>query len=226
MSPHGARYTKTGGGKAGFTLLEVLIAAGVFAVVTSLALGSYQASVRLWAAGRAQSETFTMARVTLARLTDDLQGVHVPGEPKEPPEESPFRGEERLTFLSRTRLPEPIGGPAGGLRRIRYETRPMPGGPGLALYRIEAPEQMPLPPAGEGGWVISDTLSQVRFGFVDDDGTVHRQWDIVDERFHGRLPVAVAVELTFYHPASPKQRLRFQTHIALPLALETHAAPQ
>ena len=211
----------------GFTLLEVLIALLILAVVVSTLYSVHSGTVYHLTASRSQAEIYEMARVTLARMTEDLACAHRP--PDEPlttgkePENDFFSGEEivlngttghTLQFVTRASL----GFAAGGdLLRIRLDTRQEEGLPGLTLYRTETAVLGDPPPPEKDGWVLCEDVWELTVSYQDADGRTYARWDSSAELFGGRLPVLVSITLRLHNPANRGTPYRFTTQVALPL---------
>jgi general secretion pathway protein J len=93
----------------GFTLLEIVVAIAIFAVVISLIYPAYTGTYRYINAAESQAEIYQMARITLDRIIDDLESANIP----DPSESNAFTGKDdfvgesnsdSLRFISRSHI--------------------------------------------------------------------------------------------------------------------------
>ncbi len=82
----------------GFTLLEILMAIAIFALVMGLAYGSYNATFHIINGAGSQAEIYSKARTTMERLQEDLESF-LPGEDMIFTGESESAGEYRADTL-------------------------------------------------------------------------------------------------------------------------------
>ena len=125
---------------AGFTLVELLIASAVMAILVIGLSGHVRAAVEVWQRATAATETLQRERVALDRMSRDLSGaVSVDSRPEAygttagffP---SPVFDSSQLFFYSESTL----GSPAGrDVRFVSYACREYNGEPGL--WRTELP---------------------------------------------------------------------------------------
>jgi general secretion pathway protein J len=133
--------------KNGFTLIEVLLAVFIFAVVISLIFTAYTGSIRIMNNTDSQADVSRMASIALERMTEDLESILIstwikPDDTANSPGLSGrFFGEndqidgmsaDRIRFLSKARVifdeqPHPNKGPGdwksvGGLNHSRLLT--------------------------------------------------------------------------------------------------------
>ena len=64
---------------SGFTLLELIVATGIFAVVIAAAHSLFESGRTLASKGEARAELFQSARAALKAVEDDLKGAVMPG---------------------------------------------------------------------------------------------------------------------------------------------------
>lgn len=79
--------------QAGFTLLELLIAVAVLAIVMAIIYETYWVCTKNVAAAQERSDLYQSARLALRRLSDDLMGAYVPLKASAEAEEESFEGE-------------------------------------------------------------------------------------------------------------------------------------
>jgi len=70
---------------SGFTLLEILIAIFIFAVVMTTIFTSYTGTFRVVDETESQAEIYQMAGIAMERMLEDLESIYIPtteGNPK------------------------------------------------------------------------------------------------------------------------------------------------
>lgn len=124
----------------GFTLLEILVALTITAIVLTSVYGVFAALSSAKDELESDAEVFHQARVLFDRMGREIRSVYY-----HPARDSIFRGgegEERQDFLEMTtRVISPTLPRAAGISRIRYEVRPNPDdreGPPLLVRREES----------------------------------------------------------------------------------------
>lgn len=112
--------------QAGFTLLELLVAMGIFAVIGAMALGGLNAIVGQQTQARVQTERLATLQRALRLLSNDFSSAEprytrtLLADGQEPPMTSDGRG-EFLVLLTRGGWPNPAGLPhRGTLQRVQY----------------------------------------------------------------------------------------------------------
>ncbi len=186
---------------AGFTLLEVLVAVGLLAIVLSIVYGLAAAMVAVTdhvADSLAENDRH---RLVFERLNQDLAGIYQ-GESGYLLGRPPVVGDEPfLDFLSTASLTFAPGHRRSAVTRIGYYLRADPEGDSVSLWRSEQPVTPATLfaglPAGPMLAVITG-LKDVRLHYLDDQERFST-WDSRDDedgRQHDRrFPAAVEVAL-------------------------------
>ena len=219
---------------AGFTLLEMLIAVSLTAVVLSMVYAAYTGTFQVARETEAQTGIYAMARIAMARIIDDLESVSLSYAKPAPEEQAAlaapiaFRGERKdidglpaasLAFPTLSHLafssPE-VTAPAA---TVAYDTVKSEQGPGLVLLRADSPVYGRGPAATPEPYILCEGLSGVRFVYFDRKGREWDQWDSENDTAGGDLPVMVTAELEFINTLSPEAPYRFTSSVALPVAL-------
>lgn len=105
--------------RSGVTLVEVMLATSILAVLTMLAAQAVDAVTDVWLAGRGRSESFATARALLSRLRTDIEaGVMRSDVPGFPNTDANKPSINRLEFCSRVRSATQEGGDDD--RRLTY----------------------------------------------------------------------------------------------------------
>jgi prepilin-type N-terminal cleavage/methylation domain-containing protein len=231
----GGRFSTSPG--SGFTLVELLVAMAVLAVVLTLIYGAGTGTFRLARETESQCDIYAMAGTAMERILEDLESTWVaPGGAaaetagdKAPP--TPFRGEAReldgrpagfLLFRTLSHLDFLPDGDRAGQGEVRYDVTEGDEGAGLTLYRTDRPVYGGTPSPGSPGWVLCDRLSGVRFLFLDAEGREWDHWDSANKENGRRPPPMVTVELVFMNPSAPDAPYRFRSSMALPVAANVY----
>jgi general secretion pathway protein J len=219
---------------SGFTLLEILIAMFIFAVVLSTIFTSYTGTFRIIDEVESQADIYAMARVALARMQEDLESVcfkevetSEAGESATRPfiflgenKEIEERDADTLRFFSRAHLSLGEGEGNSDIAEISYYLKEKDEGEELVLYRSDTPELTEPPEEATGGQVLCDGLFAVNITYFDDEGQAYENWDSTEEEFKAKLPKRVSIQLEFINEMNLETPHRFMTSFALPMARE------
>ena len=220
----------TGNGKAGFTLLEIMLAVLVLGVVVSMVTLSLSGSIKAIEATRDQGDVYYRARVALERIREDLTAaVLSPDVPFVAAGGDSDNGETvLLSFASMAHLvfdPEK-GRP--GMAEIGYTVRPdSKNAQQLLLLRSDV---LYLPREGQENndrdqeaFLLSDRLRSVRFDFISRDGTAHESWKTTvakeGEDREPHLPAVVSCRLEFWLNREEETSIVFETSVVLPVGM-------
>jgi general secretion pathway protein J len=234
MNPINQNNRKT---RPGFTLLEILIAMFILAIVLSTIFTSYTGTVRIVDQTEREAEMYAMARIALERMIQDLESAYFPTSKKSPESEkgpvqqAGFVGEDKeidgrsadtLRFVSSAHLVLEEEGDGSGVAEIAYRVEENEEGGRLVLYRADTPEFEKVSEEKTDGAILCEGLFSVNFTYTDSDGEVYENWDSGEEKFKDRMPVMVSILLEFANRSHPEAPLKFMTGVALPLARDTH----
>ena len=220
------------------TLLEVLLAVGIFATMMALTWGSVSSSFRLRKASGETFERYRHVQMALDRMTRELSMAFVTniGEPptndrRESTYKTTFDGSDReVTFTSfafvRHRADQPGTDQAAFTYRVERR-RGLDGRYGSHLVRRAESPIDATPERGGEVYVLLEDVRQVRFEYFDGaeeatgDGW-NRSWDALGER-ESRLPARVRITIEIDHPHRRNQTLTFvsqaQVHLTEPVKL-------
>ena len=211
--------------KNGFTLLEILIAITIFAIVIGLAYASYNAAFHIIHSAESQTETYAKARITLERIREDLESYY-------PGNNHFFRGTEKtlgnnradtLLFTSTAFVKlHPDSLPHGPVV-IHYQTLEDPDSGALHLYRTALPLTTEISEDGvhENALLLCDNLTEILFAYQNNDGEWFDTWDQEEkEEASPELPSMISVSLRFSDGNRVTPETLFQTGIQLPAALK------
>jgi len=219
-----------GENRFGFTLVEILIAMFIFAIVLSTIYTSYTGTFRIVDETESQADIYGMARIALERMQEDLESAYIsiPKTVKSPEsdEDMAFVGEDkeikdrsadRLRFISRAHLVFSEKDQSSGTAEIGYYVEEHEEGDGFVLKRSDSPAFQEKPEEGTGGLVLCDSLISVNFTYYDDEDEEHDNWDSTNEEFKDKMPKMVSIMLEFENSADPETPFSFMTSVALPM---------
>ena len=229
------------GRSTGFTLLEILIAIVIFAVLATIVYSTFNAVISKTNAIKAETSVDDMAATCLTRICRDLRAVYVEQYPLYKPPDSgdpqdPYRfaadmdyvGTERfsrLRFASNEHLPVSTGRPENGsvsaeLAQIRYHVdKSSASESGYVLKRGDTPfpynisENPASDPDPEKDPVLCKGIAAFKLTCIDADGNASESWDSDSQALEYATPRAVRVELNI---KTGKGTHSFSTRISLP----------
>ncbi|MCP4682628.1 MAG: prepilin-type N-terminal cleavage/methylation domain-containing protein [Desulfobacterales bacterium] len=211
----------------GFTLLEIMIALFILAVVLTTIFGAYTGTFRIISETESQADIYAMARVALERIQEDLESVYISKADEDAVMRTRFVGEDRqinersadsMRFISKAHVVFDKEERDPGTTEIYYDVRKSPEEDSLVLFRSDTPEFQGSTNKGPDGLILCENLFSVNFIYYDTKGRDSDTWDSTYEENRSRLPVRVSILLEFVNKANPKEPLRFMTGIAIPMA--------
>ncbi len=231
VSPLRCRIVAGRRANGGFTLLEIMIAIFIFAVVITTIFTSYSTVSSGNKIIDQKTASYEMATNCLNRMIMDLKSIHLTLPPKYSPPalgESPelyrivgemtnIRGTDfprlRFTSLSHISFGEKK---ESGIAEIVYYVQAAKDG-NYVLKRADK-----LYPYGEfkekpGDPVLCRGVKSLTFKYYDDDGTDYDRWDSDSEDFGYATPKAIDIRLELDEGSGS---LAFETMVDLPLFRE------
>lgn len=216
----------------GFTLLEILIAIFILALVVSAVFGAFSGTFKVVNETEVQEEIYATARVALERISEDLASVCGGGlskgehpETVETRQQFLFVGEDHqvddknadtLRFLSSAHLSFKTGRQAEGPAEINYYTEYKEETGALTLYRSDTLDYLEGAENEQGGLLLCEGLKWLDFIYYDRDGDAHNTWDTTEKSGMTQLPSRVEISLGFENALDPENPLQFMTGVALP----------
>lgn len=213
------------------TLLEILLAMFVLAMVVSMVSTSLTGSMNVLEATGIQGELYHRAQVAMLRISEDLasavlvDGIEFVGtDGEEDGQEA-----DTLAFSSTAHVVFDPEHDHPGMALISYSlVADAENGGGFLLLRADdlltgtvtkgqgAPEK--------SGYLLSDRLRSVSFTYVDEQGEEHETWDTevdpsVPTPAPRKLPVSVICTLEFWVDREAETSIAFTTRILLPAGL-------
>jgi len=220
--------------EAGFTLLEILVAVFIMAMVLTFAFEAYKGIEEAYTRVTGPSSSRDRAaRIVLDRIERELVGtVMIERAKGSDPLLQPyfFFGETRpyadsegdtLRFVTRTPLRSP-GVPSPGLQIVTYGAVPAQSGPGLSLLR----QAEPLPPqlAKEVIWsqpdVVADNVALFLARYEGDDEGNAESWDSTGVDRLDQIPKSLVITVSLWETdasGQPTQGPEFARAIDLPV---------
>jgi general secretion pathway protein J len=212
----------------GFTLVELLIAIFIFAIVISSVYGSYRATFHIVHGSEYQLKIANSARVVMERLSEDLGSI-VTGPGGEflgvSHTYSDARGDS-LSFVSSAHLVLRKTDTLSGHALIEYLPELDLDTGFLNLYRSD---MVLLPGVERGGGdvqkhLICRGLQEFRFTYVEQDGNENEDWEVEEVLSQSEggasgespFPSLVQVELKFSESVESDNSTVFKTVFGLP----------
>ncbi len=221
----------TGCSDSGFTLLEIMVAIFIFAIIITTVFTSYNALLSGNETADQGTAPYEMAQNCLNRMIDDLESIHVTLPPGystpvlgEPPDLYRIVGENfesqgvsfpRLRFTSLAHVS--FGGKTKkGIAEIVYYVQAS----GDGNYVLKRADNLyPYKPFEEkaGDPVLCTDLKSLTIKYYDQDGTAYDSWDSDDEDLGYSTPRAIDINLEL---AEKSNSLWFKTMVKLPVYRE------
>ena len=218
----------------GFTLLEILVAMSIVAIVLSTLFATFGDTLENMNHVDSQAEIYQMARIALDRIQQDLEcSIILPKneqiseqEPEEnlidvfsgKNEEITDRDADTVSFLSTTHLSLSDTRAYSGLARISFYVEEIEDEDGFVLYRSDTPEREQPPEKKSEGVVLCKNIHSFNLIYYDADGDEFENWDSSGGEAKNRLPARVSIRLAFLDISNPETPYQFETGVALPLA--------
>jgi general secretion pathway protein J len=209
----------------GFTLIEVMIAIGITAVIGVMVAGSFQRTYAAKEITEQQDERFSSARVTLTRLARELSQAFLSDQYdhkrfREPP--TLFRGKDQgqqddLLFatMSHARLSRDVKESDQAL--VEYTVEPDPERPGeSALFRREKARFDETPERGGTKSIVCEHVSTFDVEYWDwKRQEWAREWVTTGVEHPNILPTRVRVRLGLKMPDGKERLFETQARVAI-----------
>ncbi len=217
---------------AGFTLMEILVATAILAIVVTTVLASFNAVFSTTEVLDDSADIYAMAKNCLKRMALDLESIHVtqrpiykPPELDQPPDPYRFVASavdtggtgfaQNLRFTSRAHVGfEKIF--RQGIAEVIYYVKAGDDGH-LTLKRAD--NLFPYPEFEEKGSdpALCKYVKSLSFKFYDKDGIEFDVWDSDSDEFGYATPKAIAIKLELTNKTASHT---FETMVALPISRE------
>lgn len=213
---------------AGFTLIEILIALAILALVLSSLFSAYSETLTTTELVETSKEVDQAARLTLAQMADDLKSLYhqeVKGDPKDSPYRFVGGGQEAegdtlevMTFASTGHLGFDPTGPSMCINRIAYGLKKAKEeAQHFQLIRRERPFADFEGQGEEREAELADGVEELVVSYGDEGGgSLADAWDSASPEHEGRPPRLVQIRLKV--TAGPAQGRRIFTAVVAPMA--------
>jgi type II secretion system protein J len=207
--------------RRGFTLLELLVALGIAAVVITLLYETFNAVLRSTQLVDEESEIDQMVRISMERMTNELRSAYWRS-PSETVGSSMFMfvGQDsiatdyptdtlRFSTLSHARVSSKNADPTVSI--VEYALVPVPETDTAVLMHRE--ETTPLSPSASGleEYELAESVVGLSFRYFDGKDW-SEQWNDADKK---RLPKAVEIQLIIKDRSGQERRFTTQTDIPI-----------
>ena len=211
----------------GFTLLEVVIALAIMAVVFSSLYGAYSSTLETTEQVENEREVEQAARLALAQMADDLKSVFYeqPEESEDEAETSPYRFvgapaddlEDAVTvveFSTTATLGFDVTFPNLQINRVSYVLIGQTENEGSrSLIRQESSFSGLGGQRKENTLELADGVEELTLSYVDEQGQEETEWDTDALQTKNRLPRLIKIELKI-SVGSPKRSRSFRVNVA------------
>jgi type II secretion system protein J len=190
--------------ESGLTLLEVLVATAILAVVLAAVYGAYTSHLETIQAVRQSTQVNQIARIILDRMSKDFESAMI-----NPPfpstelqlgfisEDNNIDGKpaDRIDFISLSHLRAGGVGPQTDLCEIGYFLEDDPDREGLNLYRRDDPTLDDDVTEGGITLELAKNVIGLNFFFEDMEGESVEEWNTLEEDSKKTLPTLVTIEI-------------------------------
>ena len=231
MKPCGDKYripdqgrNDSGGTVAkGFTLIEILIAIFILAIVLSTIYAAYTGTFRIIKASEYESDIYTMARTTMERMVKDLEAISTYKGQFELISKPTLLGEKEFPVLSFT-----------STGHVEFSDKGIPSCTSTISYFVEEdsekkvytllrddvliskPNKQETP---KGGFILCERLHSLTYKFYDTAGKEYDTWDSSSdsEGQKNKVPSIVSIHLNLVNPDDQDRPYKFMTKVFLPI---------
>jgi general secretion pathway protein J len=215
----------------GFTLIEILIAIFILALVLSTVYAAYTGTYRVIRDHESDAEIYHLARNTVEGMIRDFGSI------------CSFQG----SFFFVSRRSDVIERDLTEIsfrsaNHIPFHPKDIPAGIALIVYRFEEGAEKQgylllrsdslydglatqetskeISKEKRGGYVLCERLHSLSFKFTDKKGKEYDAWDSASDNQEqkGKAPSIVTVELKLINPGNPEKPFAFKTRIFLPVS--------
>ncbi len=215
----------------GFTLIEIMLAMAILAVVMSLLYTAYTRTYRNITTTESQAQIYEMARITMLRITEDLESTYVPEKENSETDETGKNTEtligqndsidgrraDRIRFYSKSHIDIAKRAAEAGNAKIAYYPL-IKEDDSITLYRSDTAGSLEWPEENTEGWIICEGLYAVTFTYRDKNDQSHDMWDETVMNSEEKLPTIIDITLEFIDKDDPDKPLTLSTSVYMPLA--------
>ncbi|MCW5200527.1 type II secretion system protein, partial [Desulfobulbus sp. F4] len=213
--------------RAGFTLLEIMLAMLVLGLVVAMVSVSLSGSIRVVEGAMDQGEVYYRAQVALERISEDLTSAVLPDDADFVAKPGSSGQNAVLTFASMAHLAfDPEEG-RSSLGIVSYGVQPDKEHPRQLLLLRADTVHLPADEGKKSGeeveaLLLADKLRSVTFTYRNQNGEEQEIWDTAKEEggeeTERLLPTAVTCRLEFWLDEEQESSIAFQTTMLLPVS--------
>jgi prepilin-type N-terminal cleavage/methylation domain-containing protein len=187
----------------GFTLVEVMVAASILALIMAIVYGAFAGSIETMRISTEGGDCYRKARLILNNIAQEINCAYLPPEHENADIQYAFVAEDgeedglprdTLSFISTA---FPVQGPARGLKEIGYGITldPETDEPALVMREDVTPDDH----MDEGGknYLLDAGIWGLDFTFYDSRGRDWERWDSTASIFDGKLPQRVQIAIYY-----------------------------
>jgi len=209
---------------SGFTLLEILMAISIFAIVVSLAYGSYRATFLIIDTTESQTEIYNKASIAMNRISNDLGSLYLgtSGFLQGKPQKIGNKEADTMRFTSTAHLVLNKNEQAAGYTTISYTIEEDSETKALRLFRLDKafrPIETDEPDVKKG-LLLCDGLEEVQIIYHLNQGEQQDNWDSKEieksDSNAPKLPDRIEISLLFMGQDEEAQPIRFTTAVTFP----------
>ena len=211
----------------GFTLVEVMVTAGIVAMIMAIVYGAFTGSIKTMEISTEGGDCYRKARLVLNHIAQELSCAYLP--PEQDTQDIPdiayaFIGDDReedglpRDTLSFTSTALPVKGPCRGLKEIGYGITldPETDEPVLVMREDVTPDDHV--DEGGRGYPLDAGIWGLDFTFYDARGRDWERWDSTASIFAGKLPQRCRVAV--YYKDAQGEPFSLTTTVLIPMGGE------
>ena len=206
----------------GFTLVEVMVAASILALIMAIIYGAFAGSVKTMEISTEGGDCYRKARLILNHIAQEISCAYLPPEHENAGIQYAFVSDDReedglpRDTLSFTSTAIPVKGPSKGLKEIGYGITldPETDEPALVMREDVTPDDH----VDEGGrsYLLDAGTWGLDFTFYDDRGRDWERWDSTASIFDGKLPQRCRI--TIYYKDEQGEPFSLTTTALIPMS--------
>ena len=200
------------------------MAISIFAIVISLAYGSYRATFRIIDSTESQAEIYNKGRIVMDRLSTDLGSLYMgaSGFLQGRAQNIGNREADTIRFTSTAHLILNRKEQPTGFAIISYTVEEDPETKGLRLFRRDVafrPVETEEPDTSKG-LLLCDGLQEIRFLYHGNQQDKQDNWDskemVKTDTKARKLPDWIEIDLLFIDPDAADKTISFTTAVSFP----------
>lgn len=212
------------GSRAGFTLLEIMIAIFILGLVMATVYASYTSTLKTTRQLEEEGDIYKTARAAMDRIIRDLSSLQISSGSFDLRAEKQKWGAREfhsIFFWSASHLAFGENDAEGRPAAISYYVRENDDKKSFSLWRADVSGSKPDGTKNtEDGFIVCRNVDTFRLTFYDAEGTETDSWDssAIGGNQPGKTPAAVKVELFLVNANDPEKPYKFMTKVFLPFS--------